>query len=64
MIIKTVISLSICKGLPIWSLNKISMQSKIESTVSQYFNTCGVIESKFPNLELGTKENNNLLSCK
>ena len=40
------------------------MQSKIESTVSQYFNTCGVIESKLPNLELGARENNNLLSRK
>ena len=36
----------------------------MESTVSQSFNTWGVIESKLPSLELGAKENSNLLSCK
>ena len=32
--------------------------------VSQYFKTLGVIESKLLNLEVGTKENNSLLSYK
>ena len=30
--------------------------------MSQYFKTCGVIESKLPNLELGTKEINCLVN--